>query len=90
MKYKFKNDDELREYVDDTFEEDIVYFPGYSKDVIGMSHDSRLIYSFDNLIRVIGGEYIEAVAEIEQNLMAQIPYLGEHAPIIMYDVGYGN
>ena len=72
--------------------EDVVIFKNESYDdaLIGVSHDGRAIYSFDKMVDWLckrdGIDEEEAIEWIEYNTIRAIPYAGEKAPIVMYDL----
>lgn len=55
--------------------------------ILGLSHDDKVIYSFDKMIQYLkkrdGMSAIEAQDYIEYNTIRALPYLGENAPIIL-------
>lgn len=87
----FRTTNELAEYLDGSFFEDMYQFPEFVRAIVGISHDSRLVYSYTKLIQLIiedsEGEIDEegAIEHIEYNVIRTADYLGPHAPIIMYD-----
>ena len=72
--------------------EDVVIFKDESYDdaLVGVSHDGRAIYSFDKMVKWLcdrdGIDEEEAIEWIEYNTIRAIPYAGEKAPIVMYDL----
>lgn len=58
--------------------------------VIGISHDERLIYDYDKLIKAfMDGDNMteeEAIEWIDYNTLRTIPYMGNNSPIIMYNL----
>ena len=73
------------------YEESIVLDPeGLDDGIIGISHDGRVVYSYNRLIAAFmeheGMTYEEAVEWIDYNTLRAIPYMGEFAPIIMTDL----
>ena len=72
--------------------EDVIVFENESYDdaLIGVSHDGRAIYSFDKMVEWLckkdGIDEEEAIEWIEYNTIRAIPYAGEKAPIVMYDL----
>lgn len=71
---------------------DIVVFKNDSYDdaLIGVSHDNRAIYSFEKMVdwlcRRDGITRKQATEWIEYNTIRAIPYFGDRAPIVMYDL----
>ena len=72
--------------------EDVIVFENESYDdaLVGVSHDGRAIYSFDKMVewlcRKDNIDEEEAIEWIEYNTIRAIPYAGEKAPIVMYDL----
>ena len=72
--------------------EDVIVFKNESYDdaLIGVSHDGRAIYSLDKMVDWLckkdGIDEEEAIEWIEYNTIRAIPYAGEKAPIVMYDL----
>jgi hypothetical protein len=62
----------------------------YDNSIIGISSDERVVYSFDAMIEELiedeGMSYEEAVEWIEYNTIRALPYAGEKAPIVMYNI----
>ena len=85
----------LAEYYDEETLNEIVLFenPDYADAVIGISHDDRLVYSYDKMIehlmRVDGMTEEEAADFIDYNTIRSLGYAssyGANPPIIMYDL----
>lgn len=74
--------------------EDTIIFENESYDdaLIGISHDGRAIYSFEKMVEWLvnrdGITETEAIEWIEFNTIRAIPYAGDKAPIVMYDLMY--
>lgn len=72
--------------------EGIVIFKNESYDdaLIGISHDHRAIYSYEKMVDWLckrdGMTREEAAEWINYNTIRAIPYFGERAPIVMYDL----
>lgn len=75
--------------------ENLVYLgeePAKYKDaIVGLSHDNNhVIYSYNKLVecfqKIDGMSEEEAIDWIECNTIRAIPYMGEYAPILMYDL----
>lgn len=68
--------------------EDAIVFenPDYDSAIIGMSHDNRVVYSFDKMVECLmeedGMEYEEAVEFIEYNTIRALPYW-PNGPIVV-------
>lgn len=64
--------------------------PSFDSAIIGVDEYGRLVYSFNKMINEFMqanecGEY-EAIEFIEYNTLRALPYFGDMAPIIMYDI----
>lgn len=85
--------DGLKQWLIDNENEDAVMFesPNYQEAIIGISEDGRLIYSYsqmiDCLVKEEGMSQEEAMEYIDYNTLRSLPYAGEKAPIVMYDLG---
>lgn len=74
--------------------EGAAYFtdPDYKTAIIGTSHDGRCVYSYEKMVEYLlsdeGGGMSEEDARdwISYNTERTIPYMGERAPVIVYDV----
>lgn len=72
--------------------EDVIIFSGDSYDdaLIGVSSDGRAIYDFDLMVQWLmekdNLDYTEAVEWIEYNTIRSLPYVGDGAPIVMYNL----
>jgi transcriptional regulator with XRE-family HTH domain len=64
--------------------------PSYRNAVVGVSEEGRIIYSARIILQDMmideGMEYEEAVDHFSYNLLRSLPYMGEMAPIIQYDI----
>ena len=86
------SNDELKEWlVDQGYENSIVLeSPSYRNAVIGVSEEGRVIYSARIILQDMmideGMEYEEAFEHFSYNLLRSLPYMGEMAPIIQYDI----
>ena len=62
----------------------------YDDALIGVSENGRAIYDFDKMIDWLVDKYNwtdeEAIEWIECNTLRALPYMGEDAPIIMYNL----
>jgi len=80
----------FKEFLCDNYGEGIVLLEPeyYDEAIIGISDDERLVYSYDKLISAMieydGMSQEEAIDWISYNTIRSLPYMGEHAPIIMY------
>ena len=80
-----KNIDLLNELL---FEEAAIFEnPDYDSAIIGVSHDDRVIYSFEKMVQHLvdkdGMTDEEAIEYIEYNTIRAIPYFGPKAPIVL-------
>lgn len=72
--------------------EDLVVFenPDYDTAIIGVSHDDRVVYSYEKMIEYLvvfdGMSEIDAADFISYNTIRSIPYAGSDAPIVVYDL----
>ncbi len=72
--------------------EDLVIFenPDYDTAIIGVSHDDRVVYSYEKMIEHLvvcdGMTEIDAADFISYNTIGSILYAGSDAPIVMYDI----
>lgn len=76
----------------DELPEDAIVFDNhdYDNSIIGVTADGRVVYSFDKMVY----EYMEdencsvddAIDWIEYNTIRALPYIGDKAPIIIYEV----
>ena len=81
----------FKDHLCDLGYEDAVVFDeeAYVDAYIGMSHDGRVVYSYDRMIEGLmlqeGWDYEEAIEWIDYNVIRAIPYAGEKGPIVLYD-----
>lgn len=86
------SNDELKEWlVDQGYENSIqLESPSYRNAVVGVSEDGRVIYSariiLEDMMIDEGMEYEDALDHFSYNLLRALPYMGEMAPIIQYDM----
>lgn len=72
--------------------EDLLCFenPDYDSAIIGVSNDGRVVYNFNLMVEhlvVNDNMSVEDAMEfIEYNTIRSIPYAGELAPIVVYDL----
>ncbi len=84
--------EELKEtLVDEGFEDSVVLEnPEYLSAVIGRTEDGRVIYSYEKMVESLmsddGMDREEAMEFIDFNTVRAIPYMGEKAPVIMYEL----
>lgn len=84
-----KNKDIL---MDQGFENFIIFEnPDYDSAIIGITENNQVVYDYEKMIEHLMQEddidYEEAVDFISYNTIRSLPYAGEGAPIIMYNIG---
>ncbi len=85
------NEEIKQSLVDEGFEDAVVLEnPDYAIAVIGRSEDGRLIYSYEKMVEFLmvtdGMSREDAIEFIDYNTIRSLPYMGERAPIIMYEI----
>ncbi len=85
------NEEIKQSLVDEGFEDAVVLeSPDYAIAVIGRSEDGRLIYSYEKMVEFLmvtdGMSREDAIEFIDYNTIRALPYMGERAPIIMYEI----
>lgn len=90
-KYDDSNDPLKEWLVDQGYNDSILLeSPSYRNAVVGVSEEGRVIYSARIILQDMmideGMEYEEAVDHFSYNLLRSLPYMGEMAPIIQYDI----
>lgn len=89
-----KDVETLKEWLRDNDHEDTALFesPDFLSAIMGITEDGRLIYSYERMVAsLIAEDHIdedEAIEFIDYNTIRTIPYMGEKAPIIMYDIQF--
>ena len=84
--------DSLKEWLCENDHEDTVVLesPDYLSAIVGISEEGRLIYSYDkmveHLMKVENMDVEEAMEFIDYNTIRALPYAGEMAPIVLYDI----
>ena len=84
--------EEIKELLSEQgYEESLVFEnPNYDAAIIGVSHDGRVCYSFEKMIKCLVDEdemkAEDAIEFIEYNTIRAIPYFGELAPLVIYDI----
>lgn len=86
-------DNELREILQEHFNYDeeilnkIHIIDGFTDAVIGISHDNRLIYSYDKMINILmerdNISHTDAIEYIDYNVIRSLHY---YNPIVMYSL----
>ena len=81
-----------RELLEELDYENLVVFenPDYDSAIIGVSHDDRVIYDYDKMIKhLVAVDHMaidEAADFISYNTLRAIPYIGDDAPIVMFGI----
>ena len=84
--------DNLRDMlVEQGYEETIILEnPSYLSAIAGLDEQGRLIYSYQRMVKHLmlhdSMEYEEACEFIDFNTVRAMPYMGENAPVIVYDL----
>ena len=84
--------DSLKEWLCENDHEDTVILesPDYLSAIVGISEEGRLIYSYDKMVKhLMTAENMdaeEAMEFIDYNTIRALPYAGEMAPIVLYDI----
>ena len=87
MEKERKNRDTLNEI---GYENLIIFEnPDYDSAIIGVSHDDRVVYSYNRMVKHLmdtdGMTYEDAMEFIDYNTIRAIPYFGSNAPIVVRD-----
>jgi len=88
------NHQELKDFLAERYGDGIVILEPeyYDEAIVGTDQAGRLIYSYEKLIETIsshdGMTYEDAMEWVDYNTLRAIPYMGEFAPIIMFDLDY--
>lgn len=84
--------DSLKEWLCENDHEDTVVLesPDYLSAIVGISEEGRLIYSYakmvEHLMTAENMDAEEAMEFIDYNTIRALPYAGEMAPIVLYDI----
>lgn len=84
--------EELKELLEEREALDTPFFtnPTYLTAILGITENNRIIYSYakmvESLIKTDNMDYEDAVEFIDYNTIRTIPYMGENAPIICYEL----
>lgn len=84
--------DNLRQWLveHDCQETVILESPDYITAIVGISDDSRLVYSYNLMVEYLmvadGMPCDEAAEFIDYNTVRALPYMGVHAPVISYEI----
>ena len=81
-------------FVDEEDLADTYYIDDAEDALVGITDDNQLVYSYRKLIDVYmkkyGNTYEEAADDINYNLLRSLPYVGEKAPIIIWEIERGT
>jgi hypothetical protein len=62
----------------------------FDNSIIGITYDNRLVYSYEKMIEEFmldnDCEEMDAIEWIDFNVIRSLPYFGEKAPIVMFDI----
>lgn len=81
---------ELREFLLRHGYDETTFFtePDYLEAVIGVSHDGRVVYSYERMVDCLvlrdNMSEEEAIEFIDYNTIRTVPYMGDLSPIIVY------
>lgn len=85
-----------RELLEELDYENLVVFenPDYDSAIIGVSHDDRVIYDYDKMIKyLMDVEHMsieDAVDFISYDTIRSLSYRGNDAPIVMFGIWEGG
>lgn len=88
----FKNIEELKQYLCENASEETIVLdnPSFLGAVIGVSDENRCVYSYPKMIEWLmkeeGMTYEDAADFVSYNTVRALPYMGDMAPIIVYDI----
>lgn len=77
----------ITEVIDPEFlAEDATKFDGYDDAIIGYTEDGRLVYDATLILAILAKDmpYDDAVDFFDYNTLRTVPYMGAHAPVIMW------
>lgn len=72
--------------------DDVVILDNYdfADAFVGMTNENRAVYDYDKMVRWLMNEAeisdIDAVDWIDYNVLRALPYMGDKAPIILYNL----
>ena len=87
----FSSSKELENYLSEQGAVEAVFFtePYYFEAIIGLSQDSRLVYSYPRMVDslMINDQmtFEDAVDFVNYNTLRSLPHMGNHAPIIVFN-----
>lgn len=88
----FASIEDVRKYLVDRGEEDTVFFtnPDFVEAIIGHDNNGHLVYSYTKMVESLmindSMTYEEAVEFIDYNTVRALPYMGDKAPVIVFDL----
>lgn len=88
----FNSVDELKQLLVEQGHEDSIVLenPSFLSAICGIDENGRIIYSYEKMIEDLmlteNMSYEDAVEFIDYNTIRAIPYMGEKAPIVIYDL----
>ena len=88
----FSDVDQLKEsLIEKGFENAVVLeAPDFIEAVTGVTESGKVVYSYSAMIGSLMSQdemtYEEAIEFLDFNTIRALPYMGENAPVIMYDI----
>lgn len=85
---------DFKEWLCDQEHEDAVVLenPDFFSAILGVTEDGRVVYSYEGMVEDLvqneGMDYTDAADTISYNTLRALPYMGEKAPIIVYNNPY--
>ena len=83
----------LKELANDLAEDEAIFIipDCYDKAIVGLSHDGRIVYSYDKLVDVTkdSGDDItfeDARAWVDVNVIQSLQSLGDKSPIVLFEL----
>lgn len=77
---------------DNGWSDDVIILDNYdfADAFVGMTNENRAVYDYDKMVRWLMNEAeisdIDAVDWIDYNILRALPYMGDKAPIILYNL----
>lgn len=84
-------DEKLRQKICEETEGEAVVFdkPAFDKAIVGISHDDRVIYDYEKMVKEFASDNSVSEEEAEEfimvNILRALPDMGEHRPIILVE-----
>ena len=79
-----------KEMMIDAGYEDAILFndPSYDSAFIGATSDGRAVYLYDKMVEHLSSEMSaeEAIEFIDYNVIGSLPYVGEKAPVVVFNL----